>query len=157
MAIQNNAISCIPASMNAIAHGVFGDKLWSPETWQLDRLQWFLTLVPNPPNHDSPTPSASVVRPDIRNLLNRCEDDAYNDILTSSLEDIDEPAKDDDSGDCTNTEQLSSSGGALNKESGPNRERPMEVDSSSQRPPSVLSSSGKKNIPNVITGTMNNE
>lgn len=33
--------------MSTIAHGVFGDALWSPKTRSLNRIEWFLSLVPD--------------------------------------------------------------------------------------------------------------
>ena len=46
--IQADAISCIPAAINTIAHGIFGDPLWTPEDRFLDRMKWFHLLVPEP-------------------------------------------------------------------------------------------------------------
>lgn len=44
--VQEDGISCIPVTMNTIAHGIFGEPLWTHEHWYLDRMKWFLKLVP---------------------------------------------------------------------------------------------------------------
>jgi len=33
--------------MNTIAHGVFGDALWIQRTRDLNRIEWFRTIVKN--------------------------------------------------------------------------------------------------------------
>lgn len=44
---QKDSISCIPATMNTISHGIFGDALWTHENRFLDRIVWFMRLVPD--------------------------------------------------------------------------------------------------------------
>jgi hypothetical protein len=44
---QDDFFSCIPASMSAIAHGVFGDPLWTVENLWMDRVEWFRKLIPD--------------------------------------------------------------------------------------------------------------
>ncbi|KAJ3965299.1 hypothetical protein EV361DRAFT_955152 [Lentinula raphanica] len=83
--MQNDGISCIPSSINTIAHGVFGDALWSQNTWRLDRIRWFTSLVPSSLLQSSDITTTkespiSVVRPDLENLLNHCEDDAPSEL-----------------------------------------------------------------------------
>ncbi|KAF9039557.1 hypothetical protein BDP27DRAFT_1431579 [Rhodocollybia butyracea] len=45
--IQQDAISCIPGTANTIAHGIWGDKLWSMGKRMLDCVQWFVSLTPS--------------------------------------------------------------------------------------------------------------
>lgn len=33
--------------MNTIAHAIFGDELWTVEQRNLDRIRWFVDLVPD--------------------------------------------------------------------------------------------------------------
>lgn len=44
---QQDCISCIPATMNTISHGIFGDALWTHESRFLNRIEWFMRLVPD--------------------------------------------------------------------------------------------------------------
>ncbi|KAF9065054.1 hypothetical protein BDP27DRAFT_1425230 [Rhodocollybia butyracea] len=75
--IQQDAISCIPGTANTIAHGIWGDKLWSMGKRMLDCVQWFVSLTPSisPDNDmevDSPfskPDSSPQIRPDIVNLI----------------------------------------------------------------------------------------
>jgi hypothetical protein len=46
--VQEDYISCIPAAMNAIAHGIFGDGIWDPKRRYVDRIDWFTRLVEEP-------------------------------------------------------------------------------------------------------------
>lgn len=86
---QKDSISCIPATMNTISHGIFGDALWTHENRFLDRIEWFMRLVPDGKDDVSDiitehlwaithytiqaSESAAYVKPDLSNLLNHCE------------------------------------------------------------------------------------
>ncbi len=41
---QDDTFNCGPASANTIAHQVFGEPLWTPDTAVSHRIQWFLHL-----------------------------------------------------------------------------------------------------------------
>ncbi|KAJ3853635.1 hypothetical protein EV368DRAFT_63941 [Lentinula lateritia] len=89
---QEDSISCIPASMNTIGHGIFGDKLWEHDHLSLERLVWFTTLVP-----DIVKEKTHVVWPILSNLLNPAEEVAYCDILEAveaEVEGLDGPEYD---------------------------------------------------------------
>ncbi|KAJ3963627.1 hypothetical protein EV361DRAFT_985692, partial [Lentinula raphanica] len=61
--------------MYSIAHGIWGDELWSDEKKMLDRIRWFVKLTENsntePPSSidDMATTSIARTRPDLNNLL----------------------------------------------------------------------------------------
>ncbi|KAJ7194070.1 hypothetical protein GGX14DRAFT_587166 [Mycena pura] len=42
---QKDSISCILTAMNMMNAAIFGDPLWEPEKWQLDRISWFKILT----------------------------------------------------------------------------------------------------------------
>ncbi|KAJ7587623.1 hypothetical protein C8J56DRAFT_1081916 [Mycena floridula] len=95
--VQEDAISCIPGTMNTIACGIFGDELWTPKVRHINRLNWFTKLVPESPRPASPepipeavvtepsppSPQRSAIRPCLLNLLNPVEQIAFGDILWS--------------------------------------------------------------------------
>ncbi|KAK7023572.1 hypothetical protein VNI00_016658 [Paramarasmius palmivorus] len=91
---QEDFVSCIPAAMNTIAHGVFGDPLWAPNTRYLDRIRWFLALVPNPDNTSSDVPKSSLpskeshFRIAIDSLLNPAEETAWKDIIDAGYDEL---------------------------------------------------------------------
>ncbi|KAJ3977856.1 hypothetical protein EV361DRAFT_943953 [Lentinula raphanica] len=128
--VQNDSISCIPASINAIAHGVFGDALWSQDTWRLDRINWFACFIPNISSKEvsatQATGQSARVRPDIENLLNLCEDDAYTDIV-HAMNDIDAHEN------------------AVPATSTPNPHQPFEVPPSAPQSNDPIQSSAKPN------------
>lgn len=43
--IQQDTFSCIPGAANMIAHGIWGDEIWSTDKRMLDRVQWFVNLT----------------------------------------------------------------------------------------------------------------
>ncbi|EEB88926.1 hypothetical protein MPER_13042 [Moniliophthora perniciosa FA553] len=95
--VQEDFISCIPAAMNTIAHGVFGEPVWKPERRYLDRIAWFTLLVPNPEDISAHQPAmadkvhesqARMPRIPIESLLNPAEEVAWKDIVDASWEEL---------------------------------------------------------------------
>ncbi|KAL0562918.1 hypothetical protein V5O48_019160, partial [Marasmius crinis-equi] len=83
---QEDAISCIPCTVNTISHGVFGDQIWTHELRFVDRFRWFRRLVhggdvPNPPNISLSNSQPNVVRPSLTNLLNPTEEVVFQDLI----------------------------------------------------------------------------
>ncbi|KAJ3833288.1 hypothetical protein F5878DRAFT_700127 [Lentinula raphanica] len=80
---QEDAISCIPGTANMIAHGIWGDELWSDGKKMVDRTRWFVRLTESPSSssnivqaeHSDPTAASTIAprtRPDLDNLLHPC-------------------------------------------------------------------------------------
>ncbi|KAJ3770857.1 hypothetical protein FB446DRAFT_646265 [Lentinula raphanica] len=81
---QKDGISCIPAAMNTIAHGVFGDELWHHDHRWLNRIAWFHTFV-----HDrSGRTRQPGTRISLNDLLNPAEESACLDIIEDVCEEI---------------------------------------------------------------------
>ncbi|KAJ3920095.1 hypothetical protein F5877DRAFT_38885 [Lentinula edodes] len=108
---QCDSISCIPITMNTIAHGIFGDSIWIHENRFLDRLWWFQQLVPDgietvstfryieqvvSTHHISQSnPSLKMrnkapVKPTLANILNppSSEEESLNDLMTFLCDEV---------------------------------------------------------------------
>ncbi len=170
---QHDAISCIPCSANTIAHGVFGEPLWQPETRFVDRFRWFRRLVAKetqpkmqaetrtgtgitlPPvqaenqanvSGDGTAPAiSSVVRPALANLLNPSEDMAFGDIMQFMHLEVEEEflMEAEESGNLADEKAMSNE--QMEDESG--NAHTMDVDDSPQYEPS--SSSARAPSPNT--------
>ncbi|KAJ3819239.1 hypothetical protein F5880DRAFT_1616648 [Lentinula raphanica] len=75
---QYDGISCIPATMNTIAHGIFGDALWTHEGRFADRIRWFTELVPD---KQMVVQTTNATKPTLENLLNPQEETVFDDLM----------------------------------------------------------------------------
>ncbi|KAL0064039.1 Methionine--tRNA ligase, mitochondrial [Marasmius tenuissimus] len=94
---QQDCVSCIPVTMNTIAHGVFGKDIWCHEKCFLDHIRWFQNIVPDWVEEvlGSVTPQTTAdlgwVRLSLADLLNLVEEMAWDDIVTSTMEELQDP------------------------------------------------------------------
>ncbi|KAF9065526.1 hypothetical protein BDP27DRAFT_1424723 [Rhodocollybia butyracea] len=80
---KKDHISCIPVTMNTIAHGILNDPLWDHGSWWLHRIQWWVKLADRSCYHSTSPTITSALVPTLKNLLNNTVDDemvAWDDI-----------------------------------------------------------------------------
>ncbi|KAK7448058.1 hypothetical protein VKT23_013815 [Stygiomarasmius scandens] len=97
--------------MNTIAHGVFGDALWTPATRFVDRFNWFTTFVLDSKRTATPgnlldkhSTLTVTVKPLLANLLNCSEEIAFSDILNAMEDNLDVAIPDESQPDTPQSE-----------------------------------------------------